>query len=274
MWRMRTVELIWASFSASCAFSALRARSSRTTVSVCNDFCTTAKLRETRPTASTVRQITKMTKTRVRRARCAARGRAPAAPVGAGPLPRAAPVRLPPPALLEFDGDAQFGRLAARIDFGLARPGCHRPAGQDAQRRLVPAHTQRQARRADAARGVALEELLDHAVFQRMETHRRQAAAGAQHAVGLVETAGQRLQLIVDDDAQRLEDAARRVTGAETGGGRDVALDDLHQLARSGERLLLTHLHDAASDALGVPLLSVAKEDVGQLVLRQGVDQI
>src|SRR5665811_2009030 len=72
MWRMRTVELIWASFSASCAFSALRARSSRTTASVCNDFCTTAKLKETRPTASTVRQITKTTKTRVRRARRAA----------------------------------------------------------------------------------------------------------------------------------------------------------------------------------------------------------
>ncbi len=132
----------------------------------------------------------------------------------------------------------------------------------------------RQAGRADAARGVAPEELLDHAVFQRMEAHRRQTAAGTQHAVGLVETAGQRLQLVVDDDAQSLEDAARRVAGAEPSRRGDVALDDLDQLAGGGEGLLLARQHDAASDALGVPLLPVTGEDVGELGLRKRVDEI
>ena len=48
-------------------------RSSWITASVCRLFWTTAKLKATRPTASTVRQATKMTNARVTRERCAAR---------------------------------------------------------------------------------------------------------------------------------------------------------------------------------------------------------
>ena len=93
---------------------------------------------------------------------------------------------------------------------------------------------------------------------------------GAQHAIGLVEAARQRLELVVDDDAQRLEDAARRIAGAEARRRGDVGLDDLDELAG---RLDAARAHgardDAAGDVLGVALLAVAAEDVGQLVGRQ-----
>ncbi len=72
MWRMRTGDPSWATFSWSSPFWALTRRSSRTIASVCRLFCTTAKLSATRPTASTVRQPTKMMKARMKRERCAA----------------------------------------------------------------------------------------------------------------------------------------------------------------------------------------------------------
>ena len=75
MWRMRTVEDSRATSSWSSSFLSLTRRSSCTTASVCSVFWTTAKLSATRPTASTVRQATKMTNVRMKRERCAARRR-------------------------------------------------------------------------------------------------------------------------------------------------------------------------------------------------------
>ena len=72
MCSMRGAEDSWATFSRSWAFLSLTWRSSRTIASVCRLFCTTAKLSATRPTASTVRQPTKMMNVRMRRERCAA----------------------------------------------------------------------------------------------------------------------------------------------------------------------------------------------------------
>ena len=75
MWRIRTVEASWATSSRRLSLRAVTRRASWTTASVCRLFWTTAKLSATRPTASTVRQATKMTNVRVRRERCAARRR-------------------------------------------------------------------------------------------------------------------------------------------------------------------------------------------------------
>ncbi len=72
MWRMREVDESRATSSRSSPFCSLIRRSSRTMAPVCRLFCTTAKLSATRPTASTVRQATKITNVRVRRERCAA----------------------------------------------------------------------------------------------------------------------------------------------------------------------------------------------------------
>ena len=160
------------------------------------------------------------------------------------------------------------------LHIDLRLPSRDRPAREHPHGRLVAADAHRQAGRADAARGVPLEELLDHAVLERVEADGRQATAGAQHAVGLVQAPGQRFQLVVDHDAQRLEDAARRVAGAEAGRRRDVALDDLHQLAGGGERRRGAGAHQAARDVARVALLAVAAEDAGELVFGQRVHEV
>ena len=88
---------------------------------------------------------------------------------------------------------------------------------------------------------------------------------GPQHPIGLFEAAGQRLELVVDLDAQRLEDAARRVAGGEPGRRRDRALDHVDELPGGLEGLQGALALDAARDVARVALLAVAAEDVGEL---------
>ena len=103
---------------------------------------------------------------------------------------------------------------------------------------------------------------------------RRQAAAGFEHPVGLFEAASQRLELVVDHDAQRLEHAARRVAGGEPGRRGDGALDDVDELPGGLEGLLGALPFDAPRDVVRVALLAVAAEDVGELADRQHVDEV
>jgi len=107
-----------------------------------------------------------------------------------------------------------------------------------------------------------------------VEADDRQAPAGSEHAIRLLETAGERFELVVHDDPQRLEDAPRGVAGGEPRRRRNRALDDGDELARRVERLLLACGDDAAGDLLRVALFAVATEDVGELVLAQSVDEV
>ena len=64
----------------------------------------------------------------------------------------------------------------------------------------------------DAAAAAALgEKRLDDAVLERMERHDHQPAAGLEHALGRGRAGGELAQLVVDEDAQRLERAGRRM---------------------------------------------------------------
>ena len=63
-----------------------------------------------------------------------------------------------------------------------------------------------------------------------MEGHDGEPPAAAQHALGRVERAHEFAELVVDRDAQRLEDARRRMDAA--GLGPDEAGDELGELAR------------------------------------------
>ena len=105
---------------------------------------------------------------------------------------------------------AQLGRTRARIggDFLLARR--HRPFGQHlkARRRLL--HF-RQMPRAAAGLAARIEEVLDDAVFQRMERHHRETSARLEHALGSVERELQFVELFVDEDAQALKRPRRRM---------------------------------------------------------------
>ena len=61
---------------------------------------------------------------------------------------------------------------------------------------------------------------------------------------------------------------------AEAGRRGNCALDRVHELAGSLERLLLAPAHDRPRDLLRVALLAVAAEDRDQLALRGLVDQV
>ncbi len=68
-----------------------------------------------------------------------------------------------------------------------------------------------QARDGAAAPGAPGEEMLDDAVFQRMEGDDSEPPARPQQALGRLQRAGQLVELLVHRDAQRLEGAGRRM---------------------------------------------------------------
>ena len=94
-----------------------------------------------------------------------------------------------------------------------------------------------------------------------------EAAARAQHLERRRQRRLERAELVVDRDAQRLEDALRRMAVAEARRRRDRALDRVDELAGALERLLAAAPHDRARDLPRVALLAVAAEDRHELAL-------
>src|SRR5690606_15597290 len=92
----------------------------------------------------------------------------------------------------------------------------------------------RQLRWAGAPGGAAVDALLDDAVLQRVVGDHHEAASGAEGGDGGVEPALEGAQLVVDRDAERLEDLAGRVA-APARRGRDGAGDGVRQLRGAGE---------------------------------------
>ncbi len=81
-------------------------------------------------------------------------------------------------------------------------------------------------------------------------------------------------ELVVHRDAKRLEDALGRMALAESRRCRDRRLDRLDELAGALERMLGATAHDGAGDLARVALLAVAAEDVGELALVPGVEDL
>ena len=100
-------------------------------------------------------------------------------------------------------------------------------------------------RAAAAVRAIG-EERLDDAVFQRMERHDDEPAAGLEHALGGEQRLLQFVELFVDEDAQRLERARRRMDFARTLAHH--ARDDLGERPRRRDRRVLARLDDGARD--------------------------
>src|SRR5512133_1596624 len=192
---------------------------------------------------------------------------------GGGLQPREARMTLPEDAL-GLLGCPQPGRARARVDCNLMS---RRPDGllrQDAQRRLAAADADRELRRARAAMLLPPEEALDDPVLERVEADDGDPPSGTERLERRREGGLERLQLVVDGDPQRLEDAPRRMTLAEAGRGRNRSLDRLHELTRALEGVLAPAAHDRPRDLACVPLLAVAAKDVGQLALARLVDEI
>ena len=130
----------------------------------------------------------------------------------------------------------------------------------------------RQARRADAAAGLRVAQLLLHQpVLERVVRHDRQTATGSERRHGAVEGVRELVQLAVHLDADRLEGALGGVAAAAAGRCGDRVAHDLRELLGVGDR---PRRHDRPGDACGVPLLPVGADDAGELVRVVAVDDV
>ena len=168
-------------------------------------------------------------------------------------------------------GGAQLCRTRARIGRDLRLAGRDRTLGQDieAGRGLRHFGQMPRARGNLAALG---QEILDDAVFQRMEGDDDEPAAWLQHALGGRERFMQLVEFFVDEDAQRLERTGCGVNFV--GLGAHHFCDEIGQRPRGRDRRFLARGDDGARDAAGVSLLAVDVDDVGQIRLGRLGDDI
>ena len=126
--------------------------------------------------------------------------------------------------------------------------------------------------RTDAVARFPEEELLCGPVLERMERDDRETATGTEQGEGRLKSAPQVVELAVHGDAQRLEDARRRIDGA--GALRLDAEHEPTEVVGGQERLARAAAHDRSRDATGLWLLAVLGEDAAQLALIPAVHDI
>ena len=143
-------------------------------------------------------------------------------------------------------GGAQFCRTRARIGGDLRVAGRHRPLGQDLEARRG-LRDFRQMPRSAAGLAARVEEILDDAVFQRMERDHDQPAARLQHALGRRQRQMQFVEFLVDEDPQALERPRRRMNFVRLGAHH--LADDIGQRLRRRDRRFLARRDDGARDA-------------------------
>ncbi len=113
-----------------------------------------------------------------------------------------------------------------------------------------------------------MQKAFHQSILQRMEGNDNKPPTGTEQISRLRQSFGKGDELLVDCDAQRLEDARRRVYSVPMA---DDACDQAGQLPGSGQG---TSCHDGAGDAARVPFLSEFPEESGELLLRESVDEI
>ena len=117
------------------------------------------------------------------------------------------------------------------------------------------------------------DEPLDDAILERVEGDDGETSPGLQRALGGKQRAGQFAELVVDEDAQRLEDARR---------GMDLVLrmaahearDRIGEVEGAGEGPDLAPLLDHARDASRMALFAEQPEDTGEIGCLEPVDDV
>ena len=127
--------------------------------------------------------------------------------------------------------------------------------------RLLPADADRKLGRARAALRAIAQEPLDDPVLERVEADDGEPAARPQHLERRRETDLERLELVVDRDPQRLEDALRGMPLAEARRRRNRGPDDVDELPVRSIGSSARRRTIAARDLARVALLAVAAED-------------
>src|SRR3990167_5240952 len=168
-------------------------------------------------------------------------------------------------------GDAHDRAAGTGIaaDFFIGRPHLLGHTAQLALHCIVP-HWQ--VTRQRLALFLALDELLDDAVFQRMKGDNNQTSARRQHIHRLLQHGFQIIQLTVDENADRLKGTGggMLVLFAERTGGLDPGC----QLTGARQRLFNAAFNDRLRDAPGKPLLTVFTQHFGNLVGSGGIQPV
>src|SRR5437667_9887328 len=106
-----------------------------------------------------------------------------------------------------------------------------------------------------------------------MEGHDGEPPAGPEHTLGGEQRARQLAKLVVDEDAQRLEDACGRMD-LVLRRAADMSGDGVGQIERALEGPFLAPALDHASDAAGMPLFAEEAEDAGEVSRLEGIDDV
>ena len=121
--------------------------------------------------------------------------------------------------------------------------------------------------------GAVGDEALDDAVLERMEGDDGEPAARLQRPLGGKQRTGELAELIIDEDAQRLEDAGGRVD-LVLRIAADMRLDGIGKVERALERALLAPPLDHPRDAARMPLLAEEAEDAREIARLEAVDHV
>src|SRR3954454_18172455 len=161
-------------------------------------------------------------------------------------------------------GRPQSGAPGAWVEIDLGRRGSQRWARQEAQPRIVAADTHGDLRRAGAPASFGLKEALDDPILERVVGQDDEPAPGPQQVEGGSKTGLQRLELLVDGDAERLEDPCRGVRPTpKTRVRRRDSLDQCGELLGGRYRRDAAGIDERPCDARRLGLLAKAPEEGG-----------
>jgi hypothetical protein len=136
----------------------------------------------------------------------------------------------------------------------------------------MPADAGGEVGRTDAVARFAREELFDEPILERMEGDDDDASAGTEDAHGRRESLLEIRELVVDRDAESLEDARRGVDAARP--PRLHAGDETAEIVSHLERRFDAATDDRSRDARRLRLLAVLGEDATKVLFSPGVHDV
>jgi hypothetical protein len=133
----------------------------------------------------------------------------------------------------------------------------------------MPADADGEVGRTDAVARLAREEFLDDPILERMERDHDDPPARAEDAHGRRESMLEVRELVIDRDAESLEDARRGVDAARP--PRLHAGDETAEIVGCPERRFDTATDDRSRDARRLRLLAVLGEDASKVLFSPGI---
>jgi len=136
----------------------------------------------------------------------------------------------------------------------------------------MPADAGGEVGRTDAVARFTREELFDDPILERVERDHHDPSAGTEDAHGRRECLLEVRQLVVDRDAESLEDARRGVDAARP--PRLHAGDETAEIVRRSEWRFDAATDDRSRDARRLRLLAVLGEDASKVLLCPGIHDV